>query len=109
MHPNETDQHNHHKEAWMLSFAVFAFGINANIASAQTATQKQALKKCGVGLVLPSWLPPGFKMTSFKLNNCPLIAFKAMTPPIQDPINVSSLLVDPTAAGEHQALYEHGK
>ena len=54
-----------------MSFAVLAFGINTNIASAQTATQKQALKKCGVALVLPSYLPPGFKMTSFKLDNCP--------------------------------------
>ena len=71
MHPNVTDQHIHQKRAWILSFAVFAFGINTNIASAQTATQKQALKKCGVGLVLPSYLPPGFKMSSFKLNGCP--------------------------------------
>jgi hypothetical protein len=71
VHPNVTDQHIHQNGAWILSFAVLAFGINANIASAQTATQKQALKKCGVALVLPSYLPPGFKTTSFKLNNCP--------------------------------------
>jgi hypothetical protein len=71
VHPNVTNQHIHQKAVWILSFAVLAFGINTNIASAQTATQKQALKKCGVALVLPSYLPPGFKMTSFKLNNCP--------------------------------------
>jgi hypothetical protein len=71
MHPNVTDQHIHQKGAWILSFAVLTFGINANIASAQTATQKQALKKCGVALVLPTYLPPGFKMSSFQLDNCP--------------------------------------
>ena len=71
MHPSMTGQHIHHKSAWILSFAVFAFGFYVNIASAQTATQKQALKKCGVALVMPSYLPPGFKMISFKLSHCP--------------------------------------
>lgn len=71
MHPNVTDQHIHSKGACILSFAVLAFGINTSIASAQTATQKQALKKCRVALVMPSYLPPEFKMSSFKLNSCP--------------------------------------
>ncbi len=68
---NVTSLHSHQKGACILSFAVLAFGINANIASAQTAMQKQALKKCGVALVMPSYLPPGFKITSFKLSHCP--------------------------------------
>jgi hypothetical protein len=70
VHPNVTDQHIHQKGAWILSLAFLPFGINANIVSAQTATQRQALKKCGVGLVLPSWLPPGFKMATFNLKDC---------------------------------------
>jgi len=66
-----TGEHIHQERAWILSFMVFAFGFNVNIASAQTATQKQALKNCGVALVLPSYLPPGFKMTTFKFSHCP--------------------------------------
>jgi hypothetical protein len=70
MYPSVTDQHIHQKGAWVLCFAVLAAGFNANIALAQTATQKQVLKKCGVGLVLPGWLPPGFRMAQFRLENC---------------------------------------
>lgn len=56
--------------SWLLSLAILVSGINANVAAAQTATQQQALKRCGVGLVLPGWLPPGFKMAAFKLSDC---------------------------------------
>lgn len=70
MHPNVTSLNNHQKGAWILSFVALAFGINANIASAQTARQRKALEKCGVGFVLPSWLPLGFKMATFKLEDC---------------------------------------
>lgn len=63
-------QHIHFKYAWPLGFALLTLLIKPDIASAQTAAQRQVLKRCGVGLVLPGWLPPGFKMTAFKLENC---------------------------------------
>ena len=40
---------------WICVCVVVLFGIDANLALAQTAAQKQVLKTC-VALVLPSWL-----------------------------------------------------
>jgi len=77
MHSNMTGQQIRQGGFWICGVVV-VFCINANLALAQTAAQKQVLKKC-VALVLPSWLPPGFKMTTFETEDCSTSRFPGYT------------------------------
>ncbi|MEB3317268.1 MAG: hypothetical protein VKO39_03920 [Cyanobacteriota bacterium] len=77
--------HIHHKGACLFGLAMGICCLQPLLASAQTSAQKQALRDCGVALVLPADLPAGFKLDRFTLNQCPGGASKALTPSIQDP------------------------
>lgn len=45
-------------------------GATNEKAIAQTVSQIQLLRNCGIPTVLPSYIPPGFKLTSFIVDAC---------------------------------------
>lgn len=53
----------------LLAFAATCGFTGTSLA--QSSLQKQEIKKCGVALVLPTYLPPGFRLARYRQDPCP--------------------------------------